>query len=228
MVAVVQKFPVNVRGRDLLVGDIHGCFHVLEDALKKIRFNPEVDRVFSCGDLVNRGPYSAQVLKWLQQPWFHAVRGNHEIMALMALSGDFSYGQHLGRWITQLSTSDARAITQAFNQLPLVLEVALPSGRFGVLHGDILHTDWNMFTADLQQDGFLSKLAERTVWSRHRYKYDIRIPVLGVNVVYVGHTVVDDVDVRGNVAYLDTGCCYGKKLTIADAHSGKTYHHAMY
>ncbi|MBZ0074391.1 metallophosphoesterase [Bordetella hinzii] len=32
------------------------------------------------GDLVDRGPESADVLKWLERPWFHAICGNHDLM----------------------------------------------------------------------------------------------------------------------------------------------------
>ena len=82
---VVKTFSINATGTDYVVGDLHGCFKTLEKALRAINFKPEVDRLFSVGDLVDRGPRSHEVYKWLQQPWFHSVMGNHEVKVLQYL-----------------------------------------------------------------------------------------------------------------------------------------------
>lgn len=55
---ILQRFAVNQSGRDFAVGDIHGCFSKLEAALRRVGFIPEKDRLFSVGDLVDRGPES--------------------------------------------------------------------------------------------------------------------------------------------------------------------------
>ncbi len=70
-----------------MVGDIHGHFKFLTMALDKLDFNTELDRIFSVGDLIDRGPDSIDVLNWLEKPWFHAVRGNHEQMLIDCISG---------------------------------------------------------------------------------------------------------------------------------------------
>ena len=61
----IQRFTRNTTGRDLIVGDIHGCFGRLANALTLIDFDPARDRLFSVGDLVDRGPDSRQVTDWL-------------------------------------------------------------------------------------------------------------------------------------------------------------------
>ena len=53
------------RGRDFAVSDIHGCFSHLSRSLKSIGSDASVDRLFSVGDLVDRGTESDQVLPWL-------------------------------------------------------------------------------------------------------------------------------------------------------------------
>jgi len=73
-----KHFERNTQGRDFAVGDIHGHFTRLQAALEAVDFAPEVDRLFSVGDVVDRGPESERVLDWLAQPWFFAVQGNHE------------------------------------------------------------------------------------------------------------------------------------------------------
>ena len=49
---------MNENGRDLVVGDVHGCFRTLDHALSEFGFDPSRDRLFGVGDLVNRGPHS--------------------------------------------------------------------------------------------------------------------------------------------------------------------------
>jgi serine/threonine protein phosphatase 1 len=82
----IAHFDRNTRGRDLIVGDIHGCFSRLGAHLNYLQFDPARDRLFSVGDLIDRGPESEHALEWLAQPWFHAVKGNHEEAAMCTTS----------------------------------------------------------------------------------------------------------------------------------------------
>ena len=77
-----EWFPLNEKGRDFIVGDIHGCLDLFLDKLKEIDFDFEKDRMFSVGDLVDRGPNSLDCLKLIRSDWFHSVRGNHEDMLI--------------------------------------------------------------------------------------------------------------------------------------------------
>ena len=70
-----------------IVGDVHGCVRELDDLLKLIRFDPATDELWSCGDLVNTGPESAQTLRLLRDVGGRAVIGNHDIYAILAHSG---------------------------------------------------------------------------------------------------------------------------------------------
>ena len=54
--SLVQRFTQNTRGRDFVVGDLHGCFDHLRVMLEHIQFNRVTDRLFCVGDLVDRGP----------------------------------------------------------------------------------------------------------------------------------------------------------------------------
>ena len=72
------RCAVNEQGRDFVVGDVHGCFRTLERGLREVQFDADSDRLFGVGDLVDRGPNSADALVWLEER-FHAVAlGNHE------------------------------------------------------------------------------------------------------------------------------------------------------
>ena len=47
-----------------VVGDIQGCFAPFQQLLERVKFNPDKDRLWSVGDLVNRGPDNLSVLRW--------------------------------------------------------------------------------------------------------------------------------------------------------------------
>jgi len=69
------------------IGDIQGCYSELQQLLKLIKFNPNEDVLWSCGDLVNRGPNSLEVLRFFKDLTDRAivVLGNHD-MHLLALA----------------------------------------------------------------------------------------------------------------------------------------------
>ena len=43
-----RTVDLNPSGRDLVVGDVHGCFRTLNRALREVGFDPECDRLFVC------------------------------------------------------------------------------------------------------------------------------------------------------------------------------------
>jgi bis(5'-nucleosyl)-tetraphosphatase (symmetrical) len=63
------------------IGDIQGCFKELMLLLEKINFNPSIDNLIFTGDLVNRGPDSLEVLKYLYSINDSVINvlGNHDL-----------------------------------------------------------------------------------------------------------------------------------------------------
>ncbi|RQH00200.1 metallophosphoesterase [Paraburkholderia dinghuensis] len=74
----VCRYALNSHGRDFVVGDVHGCFSLLDAELAGRGFDLERDRLFSVGDLIDRGPESPSVLDAVRRHRVQAVRGNHE------------------------------------------------------------------------------------------------------------------------------------------------------
>ena len=65
-------------GKTIVVGDIHGCFDELCDLLTVIKLQNQ-DRVIAVGDLVVKGPKSAEVLDlFMSDRRFSSVIGNHD------------------------------------------------------------------------------------------------------------------------------------------------------
>ena len=71
------------------IGDIQGCFHSFQALLKKIHFNPAQDKLWFVGDLVNRGPGSLPMLRWMfdHQDALVTVLGNHDLHTLVVAEG---------------------------------------------------------------------------------------------------------------------------------------------
>ncbi|MBU2743239.1 metallophosphoesterase, partial [Acidithiobacillus albertensis] len=147
--------------RDFIVGDLHGHPDVLYRLMDQVGFDVDTDRLFSVGDLVDRGPNSAAAMDLLDAPWFYPVLGNHDAMLLATLNlsclremeraesqrtADYAdlFNQNGGwDWLRLYRCEEQRFDhwRSALAQLPLVrivdAENTTPAGRFQVLHADL-------------------------------------------------------------------------------------------
>ncbi len=66
------------------IGDVQGCFATFCRLLEQLAFVPGQDRLWLVGDVVNRGPQSLEMLRWLVEHDSHVtcVLGNHDLHLL--------------------------------------------------------------------------------------------------------------------------------------------------
>ena len=71
------------------IGDIQGCYKEFKLALKKVNFNLDEDYLWLVGDLINRGPDSLKLLKYIYKikERTHIVLGNHDLHFLACFYG---------------------------------------------------------------------------------------------------------------------------------------------
>jgi bis(5'-nucleosyl)-tetraphosphatase (symmetrical) len=71
------------------IGDVQGCYEQLQRLLERLRYDPARDTLWFVGDLVNRGPRSAQTVRFVKGLGERAVTvlGNHDLSLLAVAEG---------------------------------------------------------------------------------------------------------------------------------------------
>jgi len=200
----------NSRGRDFVVGDIHGHYDLLNAELSYEGFDPTCDRLFSVGDLIDRGPKSLLCLELLNEPWFYAVRGNHEQMMIdCIIHASFeSWRRNYGQWLDAISESESSEWAKKLESLPISMTIKSTQFTVGICHAEPSGRDWNKMIRD--QARFKQMMWGRTVL---RGEGDLG-PVDGVDFTVHGHTPLPQPRRVGNRFFLDTGAGDGGKLTV--------------
>lgn len=109
---------------DYVVGDIQGCLSGLKTLLAKVDFNPQVDKLWSAGDMVARGPESLQTLHFLYDlgDSFETVLGNHDLH-LLAIYCGFKTAKPEDKLDALVSSADLPKFIHWLRSKPLALRV---------------------------------------------------------------------------------------------------------
>ena len=143
------------------VSDIHGCYDKYQKLLKKINFGPD-DTLYVLGDVIDRGPDGFKImLDMAQQPNVINLMGNHEAMAIRALSHILCAVQHgsgsalsedaaedMELWFYNggelsladflwLNEEETQTVWDYMTDMPLYQEVTAKGQQFVLVHGGL-------------------------------------------------------------------------------------------
>ena len=215
----VIRIGRNEGGRDFVAGDIHGCYRTLERALEAVRFDSRRDRLFSVGDLINRGPASMEALAWLADGRIHAaVRGNHEEMFLDGLARDRESAYE--PWQQWIPDGEVTGWWRALRNLPLAITVETAHGAVGIIHAGPMHRSWTRTVSELERgstEAIETALLGGDEGDEGIWRGERGTEVKGVRELITGHYPSEDVQRDGNWWCIDTGAgiaCLAR-LTLA-------------
>jgi bis(5'-nucleosyl)-tetraphosphatase (symmetrical) len=119
------------------IGDVQGCYDSLMKLLDQLRFDPAVDTIWLAGDLVNRGPKSAEVIRYAMSLGDRciSVLGNHDLHLLAKAAGVTDYHHHLDTLEDVLNAPDADEMVTWLRQQPLFHHDA--SLAFSMVHAGV-------------------------------------------------------------------------------------------
>jgi len=122
-----------------LIGDIQGCDSALARLLTQIDFSPSRDTLYVLGDLVNRGPDSAGVLRRLRalQGAAHCLLGNHDLH-LMAVAQGLRKAHRKDTLDSVLHAPDRQDLLNWLRQQSLALQVHQHGVTVLMVHAGVL------------------------------------------------------------------------------------------
>jgi len=210
------------------IGDIHGRLDLLDHLLALVAEDdanrPGESQIIFLGDLIDRGPHSAQVVERalrLRQarPDTRLLLGNHEEVFLKALNGDLkalSFFVRIGGRETILSYGlDEQTYNDAtFEELLELLRARVPREHIDFLESFedlIVAGDYAFVHAGIRPNEPLSCQRPSDLrWIRDDF---LRHGSPFEKIIVHGHTIAEDVEQRPNRIGLDTGAYASGKLT---------------
>ena len=104
------------------IGDLQGCYDSFRRLLDKLKFNPDKDRVWLTGDLVNRGSKSLKTLRFVRGLGRCAkvVLGNHDLHLLAVAHGIGDSTDRFGSLAKILKSDDCDELLDWLRRRPLV------------------------------------------------------------------------------------------------------------
>jgi bis(5'-nucleosyl)-tetraphosphatase (symmetrical) len=138
------------------IGDVQGCHATLMRLVDRIGFDPRADRLWFAGDVVNRGPSSLAVLRYIRSLGDAAVMvlGNHDLH-LIARFHHIIEKKERDTLNDVLSARDAPELIDWLAHRPLTHA----EGRFFMVHAGLLPT-WTIADATSLARGFEARLKQ--------------------------------------------------------------------
>ena len=223
--------PLSANEKVLVVGDVHGCLDELKLLVAKAErsLNPTTDtlRVILVGDLVNKGPFSAEVIQYVREFGWHCVMGNHDVAAITAFQHG-SDGRELNvryAWADALTTDDKQWLCD------LPYSISIPQLNALVVHAGVVPgvplEQQHLPTMTLMRNvsscgtGVGTRTSQWQALDGAKDDSEESIPWVEAwgalpnpkPHVYFGHDAKRKLQLTEHCTGLDTGACYGFELS---------------
>lgn len=218
-----------------IIGDVHGCRDELVTLLGKLGYAvtlegegemrraivtaPEGRRAFFVGDLVDRGPASPDVLRivmsMVEAGQAMCVPGNHDAKFLRWLNGRNVRLTHgLDATVKQFEAEpdSFRTIVKKFLD-GLVSHAWLEDGRLAIAHAGIKEEMMGRSSGVVREFCLYGETSGETDEFGLPIRYNWAAEYRGATAIVYGHTPVPEAEWLNNTLCIDTGCCFGGKLT---------------
>jgi bis(5'-nucleosyl)-tetraphosphatase (symmetrical) len=125
------------------IGDVQGCYDELSQVLQKFSYRKQRDRLWFVGDLVNRGPKSLEMLRFVRELGDHAVvvLGNHDLH-LVAQHEGFERPRKDDTFHDVLAAPDRRELVDWLRTRPMMHA----EGGYAMVHAGLL-PQWSIAKA---------------------------------------------------------------------------------
>ena len=129
------------------IGDVQGCNDELQALIARLRFSADRDQIYFVGDLVNRGPASLQVLRFVRSLGDNAVvvLGNHDLH-LLAVAHGARRNKKVDTLDDVLEASDRDKLLEWLITRPLAHVVAHSDGQTDLIVHAGLVPQWTVST----------------------------------------------------------------------------------
>ncbi len=203
-----------------VIGDIHGCFYTLSELVNKIRYKYPRIKIYSVGDLVDRGNFSQDVLDYVNEQGIKFTPGNHDYMFYYFIHSPAS---ELGEaWVYNGYEKTLDSYNNQFSKIEEHLDVIMHSPVIidlpdcFISHAGISkHYEPKLPKNFLGNINKLETLLKRDIEKTHGILWT-RGELMNIGKLQVvGHTRREEVmlDMYSNVVYIDTSAYSGNKLS---------------
>ncbi|BAZ37404.1 metallophosphoesterase [Calothrix sp. NIES-4101] len=167
--------------RRIIIGDIHGYYRGLMSLLDAIA-PTSTDEIYFLGDLIDRGPQSAQVVEFVIHNQYKCLLGNHEQILLNVLAEIDDPSPMVQTWLSSGGQATIASYKQAiipyehvewFANLPTYLDL-----------GDI----WLVHAGIDPKIPLAKQTSEQFCWVRDEF-HSIQEPFFPDKVIITGHTI---------------------------------------
>jgi calcineurin-like phosphoesterase family protein len=195
--------------RRLYIGDLHGCLAELNALLERFGFRPGLDRLFSVGNIIGKGPDVPGTLRRLRELGAGIVAGNHDASLLESAAKEAAGKEPKHRDYLDSLGPDKDAWIAWIRSWPYYIDsadVLLVHAGLDPRGGEIKAMSHRILTQIRTWDGKGIDLNREGDPAWYQLVKPEKIVVFGH---WAKKGLIDLPDFKG----LDTGCVYGGKLT---------------